>query len=74
MLSSMKISHPMSLIQCLCHLVYLTFFISDPILVSSSDDDNEDENPYPPAYLSLVESIEDEPSLAPPLPRWICTT
>jgi hypothetical protein len=45
MLSLMKISHPMSLIQCLCHLQPVkpslasmpssipNFFVSDPILV-----------------------------------------
>jgi hypothetical protein len=38
-----------------------------PILVSSSsDDDNEDENPPPPAHLPPNESIEHEPTPAPP--------
>jgi hypothetical protein len=49
-----------------------------PILVSSSDDDNEDENTPAPAHLPPNESFETElalaPALAPPLPRWFCST
>jgi hypothetical protein len=47
---------------------------SVPILVSSSDDDNEDENPPPSSHLPLDASFEPEPALAPPLPRWVCST
>ena len=42
--------------------------------VSSSDDDNEDENPPPPAHPPPYESFEPEPTLAPSLPRWVCST
>jgi hypothetical protein len=45
-----------------------------PILVSSSDDDNEDENMLPPAHLPPDESIELEPTPTPPLPKWVCST
>jgi hypothetical protein len=47
---------------------------SVPILVSSSDDDSEDENPPPPAHLPPDESFEPEPTLVPPLPRWVRLT
>jgi hypothetical protein len=47
---------------------------SVPILVSSSDDENEDENPPPHAHLPPYESFELEPTPAPPLPRWVCLT
>jgi hypothetical protein len=47
---------------------------SGPILVTSSDDDNEDENPPLPAHLPVDESIEHEPTPIPPLPRWIFST
>jgi hypothetical protein len=47
---------------------------SIPILVSSSDDNIEDENPPPPAHLPPDVSIEHEPVLAPLLPRWVCST
>jgi hypothetical protein len=47
---------------------------SSPILVSSSDDDSEDENPHMPSYLPLNESIEYEPAPAPPLPIWVYST
>jgi hypothetical protein len=43
-----------------------------PILVSSSDDDNEDVNPPAPAHLPLDEFIKLEPT--PLLPRWVCST
>jgi hypothetical protein len=43
-----------------------------PILVSSSDDDNEDENPPSPTHLPPDESLEPEP--APSLPRWVYST
>jgi hypothetical protein len=42
----------------------LNFYVSAPILVSSSDDDNENENPPLPTHLPLVGSIEHEPTLA----------
>jgi hypothetical protein len=45
-----------------------------PILVSSLDDDSEDENPPPPAHLPLDESFESEPASPPPLPRWVRST
>jgi hypothetical protein len=47
---------------------------SVPILVSSSDDDSEDENPPPPTHLPPNESFELEPTLVPPLPRWVRST
>jgi hypothetical protein len=48
---------------------------SVPILVSSSsDDDSEDENPPLPAHLPPDESIEHEPAPTPLLPRWVCST
>jgi transposase InsO family protein len=47
---------------------------SVPILVSSSDDDNEDENLPPPTHLPLDESFEPEPTPVPPLPRWVHST
>jgi hypothetical protein len=48
---------------------------SIPILVSSSsDDDSEDENPPLPTHLPPDESIEHEPAPAPPLPRWVHST
>jgi hypothetical protein len=47
-----------------------TFVLSFvPILVSSSDDDSEDENPPSPAHLPPYESFELEPTPIPPLPR-----
>jgi hypothetical protein len=33
-------------------------FVNDPIMVSSSDDDSEDENPLPPTHLPRDESFE----------------
>jgi hypothetical protein len=47
---------------------------SIPILVSSLDDDSEDENPPLPSHLPPDESIEPEPTPTPPLPRWVCST
>jgi hypothetical protein len=44
------------------------------ILVSSSDDDNKDENPPLPTHLPLDESIEPEPAPTPLLPRWVHST
>jgi hypothetical protein len=49
-------------------------FVPSSILVSSSDDDSEDENPPPPTHLPPNESFEPEPTLAPPLPRWVHST
>jgi hypothetical protein len=43
-------------------------------LVSSSNDDSEDENPPPPAHPPPDESFEPEPTPAPLLPRWVCST
>jgi hypothetical protein len=52
-----------------------TFFPSYvSILVYSSDDDSEDENPPPPSHLHLDESFEPEPTVVPPLARWVCST
>jgi hypothetical protein len=72
----MKISWPMSLIQHFCllwpcdpSLTFVPSFV--PILVSSSDDDNEDENPPLPTHLPLDDSIEHEPTPTPLLPRWV---
>jgi hypothetical protein len=45
-----------------------------PILVSSSDYDNEDENPPLPTHLPPDESFEPEPTPAPSLPRWVRST
>jgi hypothetical protein len=47
---------------------------SVPILVSSPDDDSEDENPPLPAHLPPDESFEPEPAPAPSLPRWVRST
>jgi hypothetical protein len=47
---------------------------SVPILVSSLDDDGEDENPPPPSHLPPDESFEPEPTPVPPLLRWVCST
>jgi hypothetical protein len=44
------------------------------IMVSSLDDENEDENPPLLAHLPPDESIEPEPALTPSLPRWVCST
>jgi hypothetical protein len=49
-------------------------FVPSSVLVSSLDDDSEDENPPPPAHLPPDESFEPEPTPTPPLPRWICST
>jgi len=46
-------------------------FVSSHVLVSSSDDDNEDENPPPLAHLPPYESFEPAPTPSPPLPRWV---
>jgi hypothetical protein len=43
--------------------VFVPSFV--PILVSSSDDDSEDENPPLPAHLPPDESIEPEPTPTP---------
>jgi hypothetical protein len=53
-------------------LVFVPSFV--PILVSSSYDDSEDENPPPYAHLPPDESIEPEPTLTPLLPRWVHST
>jgi hypothetical protein len=51
-------------------------FVPSYVLVSSSDDESEDENPPLPAHLPPDESIEPEPAPAPatPLPRWVRST
>jgi hypothetical protein len=54
-----------------CEL-YSAFFPSFvPILASSYDDDNEDENPTLPSHLPPNDSFELEPAPAPSLPRWV---
>jgi transposase InsO family protein len=47
---------------------------SVPILVSSSNDDSEDENPPPLSHLPPDESFDPEPAPVPPLPRWVHST
>jgi hypothetical protein len=47
---------------------------SVPILVSSSDDYSEDENPPPSSHLPPDESFEPEPTPSPQLPRWVRST
>jgi hypothetical protein len=44
---------------------------SVPVMVSSSYDDSEDDNPHPPSHLPPNECFEHEPTPAPPLPRWV---
>ena len=51
-----------------------SMFVPSFVLVSSSNDDSEDENPPPPALPPPDESFEPEPTPAPPLPRWVCST
>jgi hypothetical protein len=53
---------------------HLRTFVPSFNLVSSLDDDSEDENPPPLAHLPLDESFEPEPTPAPLLPRWVCST
>jgi hypothetical protein len=50
--------------------------VPSSVLVSSSVDESEDENPPPPTHLPLDESFEPElaPDPAPPLPRWVRST
>jgi hypothetical protein len=57
---------------CESSLVFVPSYV--PILVSSSDDDSEDENPPLHAHLPPNESFESKPALAPPLPRWVRST
>jgi hypothetical protein len=49
-------------------------FVPSYDLVSSLDDDSEDENPPSPAHSPQDESFEPEPTPAPPLPRWVRST
>jgi hypothetical protein len=49
-------------------------FVLSSILVSSLDDDSEDENPPPPTHLPLDRSFEPEPTPSTPLPRWVHST
>jgi hypothetical protein len=51
-----------------------SMFVSSFDLVSSLDDDSEDENPPLPAHPPLDESFEPEPTPVPPLPRWVHST
>jgi hypothetical protein len=50
------------------------FSISDLILVSSSNDDSEHENPPFPTLLHLVESIGHELRTSTSIPIWVRTT
>jgi len=64
---------------CEPSLVYIPFslpkfYVSDPILVSSSNDDNEDENPPMSAHLRPAEPIENELASTLMLPRWVHST
>jgi hypothetical protein len=53
---------------------YLVFVPSSiPILVSSSDDESEDDNPPLPTDIPPDESLEPEQEPVPPLPRWVCS-
>jgi hypothetical protein len=47
------------------------FYYIIHILVSSSNDDNEDANPPLSAYFQLVGSVEHEPTPVPRLPIWV---
>jgi hypothetical protein len=44
------------------------------VLVSSLDDDGENENPLPPYHLPPNQSIEHEPTPIPPFPKWVYST
>jgi hypothetical protein len=46
------------------------FFVNDPTLFVSLDDDSEDANTSTPTHFPLLGSIENEPTLAPLLPEW----
>jgi hypothetical protein len=51
-------------------------FVPSFVMVSSSDDESEDENPPLTAHLPLDKSFEPEiaPAPAPMLPRWVRST
>jgi hypothetical protein len=49
-------------------------FVPSYYLISSSNDDSEDENPSSPAHPPSDESFELKPTPTPPLPRWVCLT
>jgi hypothetical protein len=53
-----------------------SMFVPSSVIVSYSDDGNEDENPPLHAHLPPDDSFEPEPAPAPapPLPRWVCST
>jgi len=51
-----------------------SMFVPSYDLVSSSDDDSEDENPPLPAHPPPDESFEPEPTPAPSLLRWVHST
>jgi hypothetical protein len=50
------------------------FYVSDPTMVSSSDDNNKDENRPLFFHLPPIGSIEHEPAPTPPLLKWAPTT
>jgi hypothetical protein len=49
-------------------------FVPSSDLVSSSDDDSEDENPPSPTHPPTDESFKHESAPVPPLPRWVHST
>jgi hypothetical protein len=49
-------------------------FVPSSDLVSSLDNDNEDENPPLPTHPPLDDSFEPEPTPVPPLPIWVHST
>jgi hypothetical protein len=53
-------------------LAFVLSFV--PIMVYSSYDDSEDENPPSPAHLPPDQSFEPEPTSIPQLPRWVHST
>jgi hypothetical protein len=57
---------------CEPSLVFVPSYV--PILVSSLDDENEDENPPPPAHLPPDKSFEPELALVPSLSRLVRST
>jgi hypothetical protein len=49
-------------------------FVPSFVMVSFSDDDNEDENTPLPTHLPPYESFETTPTPSPPLSIWVCST
>jgi hypothetical protein len=73
-----------NLLACEPNSTFVTYSTCDPysvfvpsfVLVSSLDDESEDENLPPPTHLPPDESFEPEPTPTPtpPLPRWVRST